>query len=148
MRNAYFRLKDKERVIECGRLSAEYADRYFRDKEILDGECLNEMCRTIHEWLVHHSKNNMDIHIWIDVWISEEGTNLCISLKNSNGGVVEEIQAPGLREEIKQKIDYQRNVVEWWLYYHAACEEIQSAIKENVPDGLYKEVLRHISGSL
>lgn len=67
MRNAFFTLKDKERVIECGRLSAEYADRYFRDKKILDVGCLNELCRTMHERLAYHGKNDTDIHIWIDV---------------------------------------------------------------------------------
>lgn len=148
MRNAYFKLKDKEQLIECGRLSAKYADQYFRDRKILDEGCLNELCNIINERLVYHGENNKDINIWIDIWISDAGTNLCLSLKNSNGDVVEKIHVPGLWEEMKQKIDYQRDVIEWWLYYHAACEEIRTVIKENIPDHLYKEVLRHISGSM
>ena len=147
MRNAYHRLKDKERVIECGQLSAKYADAYFRDRKILDEEVLDELCKIIEERLVYTGKYNIDIKIWIDVWISNKGAGLSICLKNSNGDVLEEIQSLKLKEELKQKIDC-RMEEEWWLYYSAVCQEIRSAIKENVPDSLHKEVLCNISGSV
>ena len=147
MSNAYFRLKDKERVIEYGQLSAKYADEYFRDRKILNEEVLYELCKIIQERLVYNGKYNIDINVWIDVWISKKGASSCICLNNSNGDVEEEIQSPELKEELKQKIDH-RMKEEWWLYYSAACREIRSAIKEIVPDSLYKDVSWNISGSV
>ena len=147
MRNAYYRLKDKKRVIEYGQLSGKYADEYFRDRKILNEEVLNELCKIIQERLVHNGKYNIDINVQIDVWISDKEVGSCICLKNSNGDVEEEIQAPELKEELKRKIDY-RMREERWLYYSAVCREIRSAIKENVPDSIYKEVSWNISRSV
>lgn len=147
MRNAYYRLKDKERVIEYGQLSGKYADEYFCERKVLDEEVLNELCKVIQERLVHHGKYNIDTNVQIDVRISDKEVGSCICLKNSTGDMEEEISVPELQEEIKRKIDYQMKE-EWWLYYSAACREICSAIKENVPGSLYKEVSWHISGSV
>ena len=147
MRNAYYRLKDKERVIECGQLSAKYADEYFCDRKILDEEVLAELCKIIEERLVHNGKYNTDIKIWIDVWISNKEADLSICLKNSNGDVLEKMQAIELNNALKQEIEH-RTKEEWWLYCSAVCQEIRSAIKENVLDSLYKEVSWNISGGV
>lgn len=143
MRNAYYRLKDKEQVIKYGQLSTKYADEYFRDRKVLNEEVLRELCEIIKARLVYNSKYNTDIIIWIDVWNCNKKTGSRICLENSNNDVLEEIQTPELKEEMKKKID-DRMKEEQWLYYSAACQEIRSAIKENVLNNLYKDVSCHV----
>ena len=137
MRDAYFRLKDKEQVAKCGRLVHKYTEQYFKGKKIISEEILYNQCIIIKDRLIYVGKCNISIMAHVG-----EKNDFRIILENSD--YKENILTPALAEEIADKLN---NKIEGerFLYYRAILPEIRSFLKTAIAKDLYSEVKINIT---
>lgn len=138
MRDAYFQLKQKEKVIEYGRLANEYMEDFFKNKNLLDSENLNDQCIEIKDTLL----DNDICDIKIEACVQEEKDTFKIVLENPvyNKGLL----TSNLKQEIDVKIGTRRRE-ERYLYYKAVAKELLRKIEEIVPRKLYGKVQININ---
>ena len=139
MKNAYFRLGEKEKVIKCGKRETECFEQYFADKNVLSEEVLCAQCNAIEQKLSECGSCN----IHIDAHVNRKDAELFISLKDKEIN----ISTVCVEEEVK-KICKKRSREEIYILFRAIVREIKKAVEETIRIDLYKEVKIHVSKSV
>lgn len=138
LKDAYFRLGQKEKVMEYGRLANKCAEDFFSDKKILNTTNLYNQCMAIQANLKKIGKCD----IKIDTYIKKTQDVFGVRLDNSE--IYQEVLTSDLRQEIKRKICYRQRDERFW-YYKALSREISNNIKEIVASDLYDRIILHIN---
>ena len=138
MRDAYFRLGNKDKVIECGQLANTYAEEFFCSKKILDSINLYNQCMVI--------KSNLEnigmCDIKINAYIRVQNNTFEIALHKDK--FYKGVLIIASKQEVEEKINY-RSREERYLYYKAIADEISQKIKEIIPKNLYGDIIINTS---
>lgn len=134
MRDACYRLGEKEKVIEYGQLSAKYAEEFFENEIILNCANLQNQCKAILSVLQNSGMSDIEI----EACVGEETDTFRLVIKNAE--TCQDILIPELKREIEMKIS-KRQREERYLYYRAAAGEISGKIRETVSNKLYGEIV-------
>ncbi len=141
MRDAYYRLGEKEKVKKYGCLAKQCAKKYFHGRNIFDMNNLYNQSVVIRDEL-----ENIGIcDIEIEIFIKEEIDRFRIILYREE--FYKDILISDLEKELNLKIK-NRIRDERYFYYREAADEIVKNIKEIVSPNLYGEVLISISRSV
>lgn len=136
MRDASYRLGEKENAIKYGCLMRRCLKDFFDDKKILSTHGLNSLCTII--------KNKLECigtcDISIDIRVKEDKTIFKITLCRDK--FCTDILISDLEREFDSKIN-NRIRDERYLYYRAVANEISDSIKQLVPSNLYGNVVIH-----
>ena len=140
MKNAYFRLGEKEKIIECGKKEEECFIKYFEKKKVLTDNVLNIQYSAIKQELLKQG----ECDIIIDAHVSRSDVEMFIGLKKEEKTIEKNLLTDALQEETRKLFENKRQE-EIYILCRAVVRELQKTVKEKIEENIYHEVILHVS---
>lgn len=135
LKDVYYRLKNKDKAMECGRLADECATKYFAEQEIIDDKILYIQCEFIKKELLKNGKCN----VVISCFVSEEKEGFAVSLERQDY-VIKDVTPKELKKLLQERYSGKKRE-EKYLYYEAIAKKISCQIRETISSELYNDLI-------